>query len=136
MVLALVRAHAILHAQHRERDDEGRVVATKEDYATVYNLVGERLAQGAGFAVTETIRETVRAVAELQKALPLGPPPTFAKIGKKLGIHKSNAQHRVEKCIELGYLVNQQTLRNQPAMIILGDPLPEDRPVLPHPDKL
>ena len=38
-VLALIRAHAILHQQTRQRDEAGRIVAAIEDYAAVRELV-------------------------------------------------------------------------------------------------
>jgi hypothetical protein len=38
-VLALVRAHAILHQLSRPRDSDDRIVATLEDYAVVRDLV-------------------------------------------------------------------------------------------------
>ena len=37
--LALIRAHAVLHQASRERDQDGRIVATLNDYAVVRDLV-------------------------------------------------------------------------------------------------
>jgi hypothetical protein len=42
----------------------------------------------------------------------------------------------VRVAIEDGYLVNLEQRRGRPARITLGDPLPEERAVLPHPDAL
>jgi hypothetical protein len=37
-VLNLIKAHAILHQASRDRDDQGRIVATVDDYAIVREL--------------------------------------------------------------------------------------------------
>ncbi|MEI8334703.1 MAG: hypothetical protein WCH74_12760, partial [Chloroflexota bacterium] len=46
-VLNLVRAHAVLHQQTRERDGAGRIVATIGDYGVIRELVAELVAVGA-----------------------------------------------------------------------------------------
>jgi hypothetical protein len=38
-VLNLIRAHAVLHGATRERDGEGRIIATLQDYAAVRELI-------------------------------------------------------------------------------------------------
>jgi hypothetical protein len=46
-VLNLIRAHALLHQASRERDAEGRIVATvEEDYAAVRELVADLVSEG------------------------------------------------------------------------------------------
>ena len=67
-LLGLIQTHAILHQAHRERDDRGRVVATLDDYAAVYELTADLVAAGVGASVSPTVRETVAAVAELADA--------------------------------------------------------------------
>ena len=64
-LLALIRAHAVLHQASREKDDEGRIVATVNDYAVVRDLVAGTLAEGVGQTVSDTVRETIAAVKEL-----------------------------------------------------------------------
>ena len=65
-VLSLVRAHATLHQAQRERDGQGRIIATIEgDYAPVRSLVGDVIAEGVEATVTDAMRETVEAVQEL-----------------------------------------------------------------------
>src|ERR687889_937052 len=58
-VLNLIRAHAVLHQATRERDAEGRIVASFADYTTVRELVAELVSAGAEAAVPKTVRETV-----------------------------------------------------------------------------
>lgn len=46
-LLALIRARAILHQATRERDGEGQILATLEDYAVVRTLVVDLIAEGS-----------------------------------------------------------------------------------------
>ena len=64
-LLALIRAHAILHQATRERDGEGRILATLEDYAVVRTLVLDVIAEGIDATVAPIVRETVAAVQTL-----------------------------------------------------------------------
>jgi hypothetical protein len=129
--LSLVRAHALLHQGARRRDDSGRIIATLDDYAAVYDLVIDIIAQSVQATVSATIRETVAAVKELDK--PNDPGIKLTALARALGIDKSAALRRVRVAIEDGYLTNLEDRKGRPARITLGDPLPEDRTVLPHP---
>ena len=133
-VLNLVRTHAILHQATRERDSRGRIVATLADYAAVYDLVIDIIAQGVQAMVDARIRDTVEAVKELDTPKDLG--IGLTGIAKALGIDKSSASRRVRVAIEDGYLANLEERNGRPARITLGDPLPEERPVLPPPHAL
>ena len=133
-VLNLVHAHAILHQATRERDPVGRIVATLADYAAVYELVIDLIAQGVQATVSTSIRETVAAVKELDT--PTDPGIGLAPIAKRLGIDRSAASRRVRVAVEEGYLVNLEQRNGRPARITPGDPLPEEGAVLPHPDAL
>ena len=64
-ILSLIKAHAILHQQTRDRDRDGRIVATLEDYAAVRELVLDLASEGVGATVPASIRETVEVVAGL-----------------------------------------------------------------------
>ena len=103
-VLGLIRAHAVLHQATRQRDDSGRIIATLDDYAAVYELVIDIIAQGVQAMVSATIRETVAAVA----ALDVGDDPgvKLTALAQTLDIDKAAALRRVRVAIEDGYLVN------------------------------
>jgi hypothetical protein len=133
-VLNLVRAHAMLHQASRQRDPRGRILATLSDYAAVYELVIDLIAQGVQAMVSAAIRETVAAVKELDT--PKDPGLHITAVAKALGIDRSAASRRVRVAIEDGYLTNLEERRGRPARITLGDPLPEERAVLPPPDAL
>jgi hypothetical protein len=133
MVLNLVKAHAILQRAHRERDSQGQVIATQEDYRGVYDLVADLVAQGTARAVSPNMRETVEAVRDLE-ALNGCKPLKIIEIAEKLGLDKSSALRRVRTAMREGYLVNNEHRRGRPAKISLGDPLPADTGVLPSPE--
>jgi hypothetical protein len=87
-VLALVRAHAVLHQANRERDQLGRIVASLADYAEVRVLVADLVAEAAEQTVPDTIRETVSAVAGLVAG---GCETPITRVAERLGLEKSTA---------------------------------------------
>jgi len=131
-VLSLVKAHAILHQTHRERQG-GKIVATITDYAAVYDVACGPVSEGIEATVSPTVRETVAAVAKL---LADRPTVTVMAISRELGLDKSSAWRRVNVAKWGGYLVNQEDKRGRPAQLVLGDPLPEEEPALPTPEEL
>jgi hypothetical protein len=128
-VLNLIRAHAILHQATRERDPEGRIVATLEDYAAVRELVAELISEGAEATVSTTVRETVEKLKSLhddeREAI------TIAKLAEELKLDKSTAWRRVRTAIERGYVKNLEDRKGRPARLVPGDPLPKDLEILP-----
>lgn len=134
MLLNLIRAHAILHQQSRERDDQGRIVATLDDYGTVRDLVVDLIAIGVEAAVPVTVREAVDAVIRLSSDREDA--VTSAALAKKLGLDKSSAWRRARLAIEAGYLRNLEERRGHPARLVLGDPMPEELEILPTPAAL
>jgi hypothetical protein len=134
-LLNLIRAHALLHQRNRGRDTAGRIVATIEDYATVYELVAEIISGGVEATVPASIRETVEAVRDLQ-AKHDGEPVSVRALGVRLGIDRSAASRRYGTARARGYLKNLESKRGLPARIVLGEPLPDDIEILPPPDRL
>jgi hypothetical protein len=127
-VLALIRAHALLHQLNRERDDDGAVVATLDDYAAVREIIAQILGEASDRTVPATVRETVAAVAVLTVD---GRETTVSAIGARLDLDKSAASRRVRVGIDRGFLRNLEERHGRPSRIVLGDPLPEDQPMLP-----
>ncbi len=131
-LLALVRAHAMLHQATRDTDDAGRIVATLGDYAVVRELVADIMAEGVGTTVSDTVRETVAAVAMLTS--PKG--VSARAVADRLALDKSNAGRRLRMAADGGYLRNLEDKRGKPARWIIGDPLPESVALLPDPAQL
>jgi hypothetical protein len=131
LLLTLIQAHALLHRETRERDDQGRILATLVDYGAVRELVADLFAEGVGATVKPETREAVALVKALGKA-----EVSVTEIGKALKLDRSAASRRVADATTRGYLANNETRKGRPARITLGDPLPSDRQILPHPDEL
>jgi hypothetical protein len=131
VVMGLIATHALLHQAQRDRGPDGRIIASIDDYAAVRELIVDLMSEGVGASVPKTVRETVAAV----RAMGSGE-HSVTDIAKQLGLHKSTAATRVEAAVAAGYLVNLQTKPGLPAIIVFGDPLPEEMEVLPPPEML
>jgi hypothetical protein len=133
-VLSLVMTHALLHEGTRGRDQEGRIVATLDDYEAVRLLVADLIADGIGAGVARSIRETVGAVAALRMGA--DSEVSVSETAARLKLDKSAASRRVKAAVEAGYLVNREDRRGRPARLVLGEPLPDDIDILPGVDVL
>ncbi len=133
-VCSLIQAHAILHQCTRERDDLGRIVAALADYRAVHGLVIGPVSEGVEASVSETVRETVEAVAELTTRL--GHTVSVSELAQWMRLDKSATSRRVRVALDRGYLVNREERRGRPAQLEAGEPLPDEEPVLPEPDTM
>lgn len=133
-VLALIRAHAILHQASRERDGDGRIVASLRDYEAVRQLVADIIADGIEASVSPSVRETVAAVAALVEEH--GEPVTVSQVAQRLNLDKSTALRRVRVAASRGYVRNLEDRRGLSAKLVIGDPLPDEVDILPTPDRL
>jgi hypothetical protein len=136
-ILNFIKAHALLHRATRERDSEGRIKATFEDYSVVRELVADLVAEGVEATVPATVGETVITVKNLlEESSKDSPIATVAQVATRLQLDKSAAYRRVQTAISRGYLANLETRKGRPAKLILGDPLPDDVQILPSPEAL
>jgi DNA-binding transcriptional ArsR family regulator len=132
-VLNLIRAHALLHQATRERDGEGRIVVTIEDYAAVRELVADLVGEGVETTVPKTIRETVEAVKRLREGSK-GEPVTVAELARKLKLDRSTVSRRARSAKDRGYLRDLEDNPRKPSRLVLGDDLPDDVQILPTPE--
>jgi hypothetical protein len=135
LLLALIQAHALLHRELRQKDDQGRILAMLDDYAAVRNLVADLFAEGVDATVKPETRETVAAVGTLLRASDKED-ASLADIEKVLMLDRSATSRRVAEAKSRGYLVNNETRKGRPARIALGDPMPGEIEILPTPDRL
>lgn len=127
-LLALIRSHAVLHQVTRERDSDGRIVATLDDYIVVRGLVADVISEGVGAAVSPTVKTTVEAVEALTRN---GEAVMAKAVADRLKIDKSNATRRLRKAADDGYVVNLEDKIGKPARWITGEPLPTSADLLP-----
>jgi hypothetical protein len=132
-LLNLIKACAILHQASRERDAEGHIVATLEDYAIVRALVADLVSEGVEATVPAPVRETVEKLARLcsdEESV------TIVRLAKALKLDKSAVWRRVRAAMDRGYVKNLEERKGRPARLVLGDPLPDDIEILPTVERL
>ena len=134
-VLALIRAHTILHQATRKRDEQGRLVSTLDDYEAVRELVEDLVSEGIDATISKTIKETVTVVSRLHEDAD-GEPVSLTAVATELGLDKSAASRRVRRATEQGHLRNLEDRRGKPARLVPGDPLPNDLRVPPTAEDL
>jgi hypothetical protein len=136
-LLALIRAHVLLHQATRERDAKGRIVATIDDYAVVREMLTDVISEG----VEETVKPEVREIVENVRALVDAGRDDEAEVTQRqlvneLKIDKGSVSRRVRAALDGGYLINREERRGRPHRLVPGDPLPEDLEILPVPEEL
>ena len=131
-ILTLIRTHALLHQATRKRDVQERIIADIDDYAVVRELVADLVGEGLEATVSPAVRETVDALSNLGPAKDV----SVAEVAKELELDRSAASRRVKKALNLGYLKNLEDRQGKPARLVLGDPMPNDEPILPQPEAL
>jgi hypothetical protein len=132
-IVTLVKAHALLHQMRRERDASGRILADFTDYEAVRGLVADLVADAVEKTVPAIVRDTVRAIGDLTLA---GGDCTTVAVATAIGIDKSAAWRRCQQAIARGFVKNLEDRNRRPARLTLGEPLPDDVPVLPAADEL
>jgi hypothetical protein len=128
-ILAFIQASGLLHQCQRDRDGRGRVIAILADYGNIRELLAPVLDAVIADGVTPAMRETVAAVPEEGEI-------SNAELGRRLGLTRSTISWRVGRCMDAGWLVNNETQRGRQARIGRGVPLPEERHTLPTVEEL
>ena len=100
----------------------------------VRELVVAAIAEGIEATVSPTVRETVSAVQGLLAEG--GTEATVREVAAALKLDKSAASRRIAAAIQLGTLRNLEERKGRPARVCLGEPMPEEVPVLPLPEVL
>jgi hypothetical protein len=115
-ILSLIKAVTIVRQAKRERDEQGRLVATFEDYQTVADLLTD-VYENTVTGCSPKMRELVEQVAAVGSV-------SVTKLGELLGISKVAASKRVKVALANGWLVNIEHRTGYPAHLKVGEPLP------------
>ena len=148
--LALIMAHTLLHLAKRERDPEGRLIATLDDYEVMHRLTGRAFAEGAELRHPASVVQLVEAVAELPGG-ERGERDGKSDESSGVAIHQliehakdhdwgtTNRDVLTRRCREAiarGLLVNLETKRGQLARYQVSGELGEDAGLFPSPRDL
>lgn len=128
MLITLIMTHAMLHQASRARDEAGRVVADVDDYRAVRELLVDQFAQQVEATCSEIVRETVDTIRRLT---PGSNSCSVTAVARALHLDTSTASRRVKAALEQGLVQNLEAKDGRPYKLVLGNPLPEDRQVLP-----
>ncbi len=84
--------------------------------------------------VPSIVRETVNAV---QRRITDGQDDvSLPELAENLKLDKATVSRRVRAARDRGYLKDLETKRGRPSKLVLGDPMPEDQPILPSVEDL
>ena len=128
LLLNAIEAHAILHQATRERDEQGRIVATIADYEAVRSIVSDVMSAAVATRVPTQLREVVDAVKSL---IDDDKPVSLAAVKRVTGWSKGKAQNWFKTARDEGYIVGENVGRGKKAEYSLGADLPADRDLLP-----
>lgn len=124
-----IQVSALLHQIQRARDNEGRIIATCDDYAYIVEVFGELFQELATDSVPPHIRDTVTAVEFLgghDKAV------TVPELMKSLSIKsRSTINERVKVALKMELLIDEREHYTHPHKLRIGRPLPEETKILP-----
>jgi hypothetical protein len=129
LLLNAIRTHAILHQASRERNAEGEIVATLDDFDAVRGLVGDVMSAAVATKIPPQMRIIVGAVDALLKD---GAKPTQSALRDKTDFSRSQVGHWLRAAKGEGYLIDaNEGQRGKPAALSLGADLPGDADLLP-----
>jgi hypothetical protein len=116
-LLAAIKAHALIHREHRKRDKAGRIIATvNEDYRTARLLMADIMTTAVELRQRQDIADTVAAVNELA---PVGTAPeecaTVHALALQMRLSTPAVRRRLNAAIDLGLIENTETRRGQRA---------------------
>lgn len=133
-LLALIKAHALLHQRQRSIDDVGRIIAEPRDYAAIYEIASPVFSAIAADGVTTQTRETVQAVRAL--TVKQGSTTSVQAVADYLKVDKSTASRRISRACGGEWLINDEEKLGHRLQLRVGNPLPEDRAAIPSPEEL
>jgi hypothetical protein len=131
-ILTLIKAHTLIHRQHRDCDELGRIIATVEDYEAVRELAEEFISENLGHTVPPAVREVVDAVEVLADKDGV----TLAVLADEMRLDRSTVQRRAARAKRRGWLNNIEEKRNRPQRLVIGELLPDEKVILPTKEDL
>lgn len=137
-IMDAIAANALINREHRERDAEGRIIATiTEDYATAFKLMADRLAQGAGTKLKQTDLNVLDVVDDLYKEKRLSGDDgvTVQMLRRRFKLDQATINRRLSKLVVHGFIENLAPGKGRTGKYrVVGEPKSVE--VLPTPEEL
>ena len=128
-LLTCIQAVAVLYECQRNRDADGAIIATLDDYEQARQLLAPVFDAVCAEGLTPAIRETVEAVR-------VGDVTSESDLAKRLSRSKSTVSYRVKRAVDGGWLVNEEWRQGHPARLVRGAPLPDEVTSLPSVERV
>jgi hypothetical protein len=137
-VLTLIRTCALVHMFTRDRNEEGELIATEDDYRTVYELTKSALEEGLEESVSSGVREVVEGIREMtsEKAKLEWEGVSQSALAEKIGRNRSVVSRNAFIAEKAGYLENKTPGKGREAHLVLGGRKLPNGGVLPAPEDL
>jgi hypothetical protein len=144
-ILSLISAHTLMHFCTRDRDQTGALVATLADYAVVYRLTADLVAQGIDVAVPAAIRQVVDAVRAMTTRngrrsyftrSTHRTSVTLTELASHLEKNVGSVSRLVEQAIDRGFLANPNAGQGKAGAVQLGEREMPFGSALPDPQEL
>ncbi len=123
-LLEIVKVTAILYQAQREKDEQGRIVATVADFAMARPLA-ESLMRQAETGLNPKTRQIAEAVCEIynDKTNELERWVTYKELIEKTGFTKSTISTWIQPAYEESFLENLEAIKGKKARLVPGVPL-------------
>jgi hypothetical protein len=128
-LVSAIKTVAFLTQKHRQRDGDGAIIATLNDYAKARELLVDTFDSTAADSITQAVRDTVEAVKDSETV-------TSSDLVARLGLSKSTVSYRVNAACEGGWLKNSEHRKGYPSQLTRGTPMPDKVSGLPTVEEL
>jgi DNA primase len=122
-ILSLIKCVALLRQFRRAVDNQGRIIATIDDYKTVRELINEMYI-GSTSGATEKVKKLVNKVIELDKITPRQQ-ITNTSLAKQLKTGVEQVRRMASKAKINGWIINREKEKFQPADYFPGETMPD-----------
>jgi hypothetical protein len=129
-LLGLIEIIAVLYQRQRERDAEGRVIATLADYAMARELVEPTL-RAAVYGVTQKTLDLVAALNDILAERGTDGTANYSDLAARTGKRKAFISRWLRPAIEAGLVVNLESEKGKTARLQRGPVAMDLRPILP-----
>jgi hypothetical protein len=137
-LIRAIKAHALLHRNHRDRSNKGSIVATiDEDYAAVRALMADLLATSAEVKTRKAVKETVEVVGELQSEPGSSEGVSARAVATAFDLDISTTRRRLNAAENAGLITNLEDRRRRPGRyVVVGEIRQANAELLPTCERL